>query len=136
MTERKQELIALKNSGGKSWNNNLQEELDDIASSEFDLEEQLSAITSQIEEFTSKNGDVAETANYTPEKGTEKCVHLKIVNGRRFNPRTGKEESAPYTQIFTPNEYKLFKQYHALVGYQVVEVLHDPTNTAEVLISK
>ena len=58
MTERKQELIALKNSGGKSWNKNLQEELDDIASSEFDLEEQLSAITSQIEEFTSKNGDI------------------------------------------------------------------------------
>ena len=141
MNERKQELIALKNSGGKSWNKGLQEELDDIVSSEFDLEEQMQVVTSQIDEYKNEALEEYEKAmatatGYVPEKGTEKFVHLKIVNGRRFNPRTGKEESAPYIQVFTPNEYNLFKQYHALIGYQVVEVLHDPTNTAEALISK
>lgn len=97
----------------------MQTKLDQVTEAIVDLEEQIELAPS-----------------YIPAKGTENHVHLKIVSGRRFNPRTGKEESAPYTQIFTPNEFNLFKQYHALIGFQVVEVLHDPTNTAEELISK
>lgn len=109
----------MKNENPAKFTTGMQTKLDEITEAIVDLEEQIEL-----------------AADYVPEKGTEKCVHLKVVNGRRFNPRTGVEESAPYTQIFTPNEYNLFKQYHALIGYQVVEVLHDPTGTAEALISK
>lgn len=119
MQEAKDKLVKAKNETPANFTTGMQTKLDEITEAIVDLEEQIEL-----------------AADYVPEKGTEKCIHLKVVNGRRFNPRTGKEESAPYTQIFTPNEYNLFKQYHALIGYQVVEVLHDPTGTAEALISK
>lgn len=119
LQEAKDKLVKAKNDTPEKFTTGMQTKLDEITEAIVDLEEQIEL-----------------TPDYTPAKGTEKCVHLKIVNGRRFNPRTGKEESAPYIQIFTPNEYNLFKQYHALVGFQVVEVLHDPTNTAKELIGK
>lgn len=119
MQEAKDNLVKVKNEAPAKFTTGMQEKLDELTEAIVDLEEQIELAPS-----------------YVPEKGTEKCVHLKVVNGRRFNPRTGVEESAPYVQIFTPNEYNLFKQYHALIGYQVVEVLHDPTGTAEALISK
>lgn len=112
-------LVKVKSETPEKFTTGMQKKLDDVTESIVDIEEQLELLPS-----------------YVPAKGTEKCVHLKIVNGRRFNPRTGKEESAPYTQIFTPNEYELFKKYNALIGYQVVEVLHDPTGTADKLIVK
>lgn len=119
LQEAKDKLVKAKNDTPEKFTTGMQTKLDEITEAIVDLEEQIEL-----------------APDYTPAKGTEKCVHLKIVNGRRFNPRTGKEESAPYIQIFTPNEYNLFKQYHALIGFQVVEVLHDPTNTAKELISK
>lgn len=112
-------LIKVKNETPQKFTTGMQKKLDDVTEAIVDLEEQIEL-----------------SPSYVPDKGTEKCVHLKIVNGRRFNPRTGKEESAPYLQIFTPNEYELFKKYNALIGYQVVEVLHDPTGTADKLIVK
>ena len=119
LQEVKDKLVKAKNETPAKFTTGMQTKLDEITEAIVDLEEQIEL-----------------AADYVPEKGTEKCVHLKVVKGRRFNPRTGKEESAPYTQIFTPNEYNLFKQYYALIGYQVIEVLHDPTGTAEALISK
>ena len=119
LQEEKARLVRVKNDTPEKFTTGMQTKLDEVTESIVDLEEQIEL-----------------APDYTPAKGTEKCVHLKIVNGRRFNPRTGKEESAPYTQIFTPNEYELFKKYNALIGYQVVEVLHDPTGTADKLIVK
>lgn len=119
MQEAKDQLVKVKNETPAKFTTGMQTQLDEITEAIVDLEEQIEL-----------------APDYTPAKGTEKCVHLKIVNGRRFNPRTGKEETTPYVQVFTPNEYNLFKQYHTLIGYQVVEVLHDPTNTAKELISK
>ena len=63
-------------------------------------------------------------------------VHLTIVRGRRFNPNTGKEESQPYNQIFSVNEFNLFKKNAHLLGYSVVKVLHDPTGEADKMIKK
>lgn len=111
--------MKVKNETPQKFTTGMQAKLDSVTESIVDIEEQIELAPS-----------------YVPAKGTENCIHLKIVNGRRFNPRTGKEESAPYTQIFTQNEYNLFKQYHVLVGFQVVEVLHDPTGTAQELIVK
>ena len=127
MATRKSELIALKNAGGESWTKELQDELDELVSSAIDLEDQLEELEKQMAE---------EPAGYEVPKGTENMVHLSIVRGRRFNPQTGKEESAAYTQIFSANEFNLFKKSATLLGYSVIKVLHDPTGEAEAMVVK
>lgn len=73
---------------------------------------------------------------YHVEEGTEKMVHVSIVKGRRFNPSTGKEESAPFVQIFNFGEWQLFKRHFKALGYTIVKVLHDPYSDAEDLVTK
>lgn len=122
---RKSELEAIKAKGGKAWTPELQEELDDIALFLVDV-----------------NDVIDEKASATPAKpydlkpGTEKMVHLSLVRGRRFNPHTGKEESEPFTQLFTFSEWQLFKKNFAGLGYTIIAVLHDPYGDAEKLVVK
>lgn len=126
----KEELEVLKASKKKAWTDAQQDELNDIVLYIVDIED-------MIDE---KNAAVptkqAETSAYTPAKGTEKLVHLKIVKGRRFNPMTGKEISVPYTQMFTFGEWQLFKEYHKGLGYSILEVLYDPYGEAKNYIVK
>lgn len=124
---RKAELLEIKKAGGKSWTESLQEELDNIAMSIADVEDKIDAIPA-----TTKD----ESSAYKPAEGTEKMVHLSIVYGRRFNSMTGKEISKPYTQLFTYNEWQLFKNNFASLGYTIMKVLHDPYGEAAKFVTK
>ena len=129
MVVRKNELVALKNSNSNSWSDKLQDELDELVSSEVDLEEQIEGVNKQLLECVEED-------SYNVQAGTEDMIHLLIVHGRRFNSNTGKEESLPYIQIFSVNEFNLFKNNASLLGYSVVKVLHDPTGEANKLVTK
>lgn len=118
---RKAELEAAKAKGGKGWTTDMQEELDEIALFLVDVEE-------VIEEKKK-----AASTGYVVKPGTEKLVHLKLVKGRRFNSKTGKEISKPYIQMFTFSEWQLFKSNFKGLGYIIVEALHDPYGDAKAL---
>lgn len=121
---RKSELEALKTKGGKAWNDELQDELNDIALFLVDVDD-------VIEEKVKKEKEA-----YIPKPGTEKMVHLSLVQGRRFNPNTGKEESKPFTQMFTFAEWQLFKNHFKGLGYAIIAVLHDPYGDAAKFVTK
>lgn len=123
--ERKAELEAAKAKGGKDWTSDLQEELDEVVLFLVDVDD-------VIEEKTSSTNN----GEYEPKAGTEKLVHLSIVKGRRFNPMTGKEESKPYTQLFTFAEWQLFKKNFKGLGYSIMKVLHDPYEEAKDFVAK
>ena len=63
---------------------------------------------------------------YEVPKGAENVVHARICKGRRFNPNTGAEESKSYVQMFTIGEWNLFKQFHQMQGYHILDVLYNP----------
>lgn len=128
--ETKAELEALKAKGGKAWTQELQEKLNEVTLFLVDLEEVLEEKEAlQVEEPEQKG-------SYVPQKGTEKMVHLSIVQGRRFNPMSGKEESAPYIQMFTFPEWQLFKKHFVSLGYSIMSVLHDPYGEAAEFVVK
>ena len=128
--ETKAELEALKAKGGKAWTQELQEKLNEVTLFLVDLEEALEEREAlQVEESEQK-------VFYVPQKGTEKMVHLSIVQGRRFNPMSGKEESAPYIQMFTFPEWQLFKKHFVSLGYSIMSVLHDPYGEAAEFVVK
>lgn len=129
--KRKAELEGLKAKGGKAWTDELQEELDEAVLFLVDVDE---VIEEKLAEASQKTE--AKASSYVPQKGTEKMVHLSIVKGRRFNPMTGKEESAPYTQLFTFPEWQLFKKHFRSLGYSIMTVLHDPYGEAAELVTK
>lgn len=114
---RKNELEALKAKGGDTWTNNLQEELNDIAVYLVDIDDALQGQKKNV---------------YKPAAGTENLVHVKMVRGRRFNPRTGKEESKPYVQMFTFSEWLLFKINYKGLGYEIEEILYNPYKEEEI----
>lgn len=114
---RREELSALKAKGGKGWTEDLQEELDDAAMFIVDAEE--------VYNEKVKAESVSEPA-YKVSPKEAGLIHAKIVHGRRFNPRTGKEESAPRIQKFTPSEWACFINNAKNLGYDIVEVLHKP----------
>lgn len=129
LKQTKAKLIAAKESTPDKFTEKHQTKLDDVTEKIFDLEEQLELMPDD-----EAAPEAPEPPAYSPAPGTEKLVHLAIVRGRRFNPRTGKEESQPYTQMFTPGEFQLFKANAHLLGYSVLKVLHDPTGQAESLV--
>lgn len=129
--ERKAELEAAKAKGGKAWTSDLQEELDDVALFLVDVDDVIE------EKAASASGETAtKTTSYNPASGTEKMVHLSLVRGRRFNPLTGKEESKPFTQLFTFAEWQLFKNNFKGLGYTIMAALHDPYGDAAELVTK
>lgn len=115
----KAKLEAVKAKQPEKWTEQLQAKLDETIGEIADIDEEIAALP-----------------DYTPGKGTEKLVHLSIVRGRRFNPTTGKEESMPYTQMFTYGEFMLFKKNANLLGYSVLKVLHDPYGEANEMVVK
>jgi hypothetical protein len=119
---RRAELSAIK-AKGKGWTPALQAELDDIERCLNDI----SAIKASL-----SGASVPADTGYTPEPGTEGMVHAVILNGRRFNPTTGEEESVPYKQLFTLGEWRLFQEAHSRIGYSIVEVLYEPGNINKV----
>ena len=128
--ETKAELEALKAKGGKAWTQELQEKLNEVTLFLVDLEDVLEEKEAlQVEEPEQKG-------SYVPQKGTEKMVHLSIVQGRRFNPMSGKEESAPCIQMFTFPEWQLFKKHFVSLGYSIMSVLHDPYGEAAEFVVK
>ena len=114
-------LIGVKEKGTKEWTKEMQNELDWLSIHIVDIEELIE--------------DIIE-ASYKIKPGTEKMVHLSLVQGRRFNPNTGKEESKPFMQLFTFSEWQLFKKNFSRLGYIIVDVLHDPYNDAKQFIVK
>ena len=140
--ETKAELEALKAKGGKAWTQELQEKLNEVTLFLVDLEEVLEEKEAlQVEEPEQKGSYVPQKGtekmgSYVPQKGTEKMVHLSIVQGRRFNPMSGKEESAPYIQMFTFPEWQLFKKHFVSLGYSIMSVLHDPYGEAAEFVVK
>lgn len=122
---RKAELEAAKQKGGKDWLPELQNELNDLVVFLVDLDEVIEQKAAETNE-----------SKYVPEKGTEKMVHLSIVQGRRFSPTTGKELSKPYAQKFTFAEWQLFKKNFKGLGYSIINVLHDPYGEAEDYVVK
>ena len=114
-------LIEVKEKGTKEWTKEMQNELDWLSIHVVDIEELIE--------------DIIE-ASYKVKPGTEKMVHLSLVQGRRFNPNTGKEESKPFLQLFTFSEWQLFKKNFSRLGYIIVDVLHDPYNDAKQFIVK
>lgn len=119
------DLQKLKSSKDKGWTEAMQEDLDATALYIVDIEDVLEEKTSSIS-----------NSEYEPKAGTEKLVHLSIVKGRRFNPMTGKEESKPYTQLFTFAEWQLFKKNFKGLGYSIMKVLYDPYEEAKDFVAK
>ena len=129
---RQAELKALKEEGGESWTEALQEELDYLVAKLPELEE---LIAEKKSAAGKKGAAPAKEEVYEPSVGTEKMVHLSIVRGRRFNPFTGKEESEPFVQLFTFSEWQLFKKSFKNLGYTILKVLHDPYGDAAELVA-
>lgn len=125
---RKAELEAVKAKGGKAWTDKLQDELNDVALFLVDIDD----VIEEKEAAKTKT----KKSTYVPKAGTEKMVHLSLVRGRRFNPLTGKEESAPFTQLFTFAEWQLFKKNFKGLGFTIMDVLHDPYGDAAELVVK
>ena len=125
---RKAELEALKTKGSKAWTDELQDELNDVALFLVDIDD----VIEEKEATKTKT----KKSTYVPKAGTEKMVHLSLVRGRRFNSLTGKEESAPFTQLFTFAEWQLFKKNFKGLGYTIMEALHDPYGDAAELVVK
>lgn len=73
---------------------------------------------------------------YVPAPGTETMVHLRIVQGKKFNPNTGEPMSKPYVQMFTYPEWTLFKQRYKVLGYSIEGVLHDPYGEAKEFVTE
>lgn len=138
--KRKAELDTLKAKGGKAWTPVLQEELEDVAlflaGLDNAIKEKAWAASIGEETATAIATDIAKAPSYTPAPGTEKMVHLSLVQGRRFNPLTGKEESQIFTQLFTFAEWQLFKKNYRNLGYTVMAALHDPYGDAAEIVTK
>lgn len=127
---RKAELEALKAKGDKAWTDELQDELNEVTLFLVDVDDALE------EKKAAKKTAKTEEVSYVPKPGTEEMVHVRLVHGRRFNPFTGKEESAPFVQLFTFSEWQLFKKNFRGLGYTVMEALHDPYGDATELVIK
>lgn len=122
MEARREQLLESKAKGGKNWTDDLQAELDGIAVTLVDVDEVISEKKAKAELAK----PVSEKDTYKVPKGSENVVHARICKGRRFNPNTGVEESKSYIQMFTIGEWNLFKQFHQMQGYHILEVLYNP----------
>lgn len=117
-------LEAQKKAKGKNWTDAEQEKLTEVVMTISDLEE------------AAESKKASAKSSYEVKPGTEDLVHLLIVKGRRFNSKTGKEESKPYVQLFTHSEWRVFKEHFKGLGYLILGVMHDPYNEAEPYVFK
>lgn len=94
-----------------------------------DLASSLALIDKEEERLSSSDKPKTKSPKrnaYTPAPGTEGLVHAQLIRGRRFNPRTGKEESQPFIQMFTFPEWQLFRKNYVGLGYEISKVLYNP----------
>ena len=125
----KANLEAAKAKNAKAFTEQQQNDLNSVTLYLVDAEE----VLAQKEAEAAKA--VAATAPkeaYVPAKGTEKLIHLSIVRGHRFDPKTGEEKTKPYVQLFTYGEFLLFAKNHSRLGFDIIKVLHDPYNIVNV----
>lgn len=132
LLERKTYLEKLKAKGGQSWTQKLQDELNDIALALVDVSELIDK-KSKNANNTDKNSI---DSTYKPASGTENMIHLKIIKGHRFDPRTGEEIERQFVQMFTYSEWQLLKNSYNCLGFTIVEVLHDPYKEVESFINR
>ena len=123
LNSEKEQLLAAKRANEKAFTKEQQARLTEVTEAIVDIEEQIELA-----------GD--EKPAYSVPKGTENMVHVKIASGNRFDPKTGKEINFPVAQTFTFGEWELFKKNYKLLGYTIVEVMHDPRGEAKQLIEK
>lgn len=119
------ELKKAKATNEKAFTKEQQAELDELVLKVVDLEDEIE-----------KAPEAAKQSKYEVPKGTEKMVHVKLVHGNRYDPRTGKETATPAFQIFNYGEWQLFKASMKRLGYTITEVLHDPYGEATELLNK
>jgi septal ring factor EnvC (AmiA/AmiB activator) len=105
LNSEKEQLLQAKTANAKAFTKEQQKRLDDVAEAIIDFEEQIALAP---EETPAKSS--ATNSKYVVPKGTEKMVHIKVVSGNRYNPKTGKEVNAPVARMFTYGEWQLFKK--------------------------
>lgn len=132
LLERKTYLEKLKAKGGQSWTQKLQDELNDIVLALVDVSELIDKKSKNANNIDKNSID----STYKPASGTENMIHLKIIKGHRFDPRTGKEIERPFVQMFTYSEWQLLKNSYNCLGFTIVEVLHDPYKEVESFINR
>lgn len=123
--EKKTQLEALEKPTAAQKN-----ELTGVSASIALIDEAMDKLMLEGEAPAGKAESKPEATDYVPAEGTEDMVHLKVANGRRFDPATGKELSKPFTQMFTASEWRVFKEHHKRIGLHIIEVLHDPLGEA------
>lgn len=129
LSSEKEQLLAAKKANEKAFTKEQQARLTEVTEAVVDIEE-------QIELVGDEKSEKLEKPAYNVPKGTEKMVHVKIISGNRFDPKTGKEINHPIIQMFTFGEWELFKKNHILLGYTITEVLHDPNGDAKEFVKK
>lgn len=98
-----------------------QDRLDDVVMEIMDLEDDIAAANTAA--------SIAAEASkvYTPKPGTERMYHVSMIKGKKYDSETGKLLGTPFTQMFTPGEYKHFEKFGKHLGYTQIKVLWDPT---------
>ncbi len=119
MNKAKEELLEQKENP-KVWNDSKQARLDELVVLAVDLEELISSKEAEAKVEAEAKEEIPANVKH--------LAHLVICKGRRFNPNTGKEETKPYTQTFTASELRIFLAHYKVLGYQILKVLHNPTN--------
>lgn len=137
---RKAELDAMEAKGGNAWTQALQEERENLVMYLVDIEDVIEEKKSSAKSENSKSATAATVESvapaYKPAAGTENSVHLQLIKGHRYSPKTGKEISAPFVQIFSYSEWQLFKKHFASLGYTIKAVLHDPYGEAKKFVAE
>lgn len=126
LSSEKEQLLAAKKADEKAFTKEQQARLTEVTEAIVDTEEQIELA----------GDEKPEKPAYEVPKGTENMVHVKIASGNRFDPKTGKEINHPVAQMFTFGEWELFKKNYKLLGYTIVEVMHDPKGDAKELVEK
>ena len=116
----------------KDWNDEKQNELDECVEFLVDLDDYIEA----RKEREAAQEESSPEAPSTVPAGTEKCVHLMIVKGQRYDANTGKKLVKAMPQIFTFAEWQLFKKSFRNLGYTIEKVLHDPYGEAAQYVEK
>lgn len=126
LSSEKEQLLQAKKADEKAFTKEQQSRLNEVTEAIVDLEEQIELASDET----------PSEAKYVVPKGTEKMVHVKLVYGKRFDSKTGKEIAKPTLQMFNYGEWQLFKKNHARLGYVITEVMHDPYKDAKQLVEK
>lgn len=130
----KANLEAAKAKNAKTFTEQQQNELNSVTLWLVDAEEVLAQKEADAvkEAAEAKEPAKVQTSGaYIPAPGTEKLIHVQLVRGNRFDPKTGEEKVKPYAQLFSYGEFMLFSKNYKRLGFDIVKVLHDPYSIAK-----